>query len=212
MDAQQRAAHCAESFAAFHSPLTAAEVGCYLSHLKALERIAAQAWPWAVVLEDDVVLPANFVERLTVVCQEAARADDLIKLNGRLPRRLVLQALSNGDCLVRYRRPPINANAHLWSQAGARKMLAHSRRVRRPIDVEIKHWWEMGLRIATLAPELVTLDPTLCQASTIGTRNIRTLAGWYRKLSYSVAYSLASRYQTCRDTGWTNGLKLLLPF
>jgi hypothetical protein len=91
-------------------------------------------------------------------------------------------------------------------------MLAHSRRVRRPIDVEIKHWWEMDLRIATLSPELVTLDPTLCQASTIGTRNLRSLAGYYRKLRYNIAYSLASRYRTCRDAGWSNGLRLLLPF
>jgi glycosyl transferase family 25 len=212
MDTQQRAAHCAESFAAFHSPLTAAEIGCYLSHLTALQRIADHAWPWAVVLEDDVVLPEDFVERLSVVCREADTAFDLIKLNGHLPRRLVLQVLSNDNCLVRYRRPPINANAHLWSSAGARKMLAHSRRVRRPIDVEIKHWWEMDLRIATLSPELVALDPTLCQASTIGTRNFRTVAGYYRKLRYNIAYSLASRYRTCRDAGWAHGLKLLLPF
>jgi glycosyl transferase, family 25 len=212
MNTQQRAGHCAESFAAFHSPLTAAEVGCYLSHLKALERIVDQGWRWAVVLEDDVVLPADFVARLSVVCQEADTAFDLIKLNGHLPRRLVLQALSNGNCLVRYRRPPINANAHLWSTAGARKLLVHSRRVRRPIDVEIKHWWEMDLHIATLAPELVTLDPALCQASTIGTRNVRTPAGYYRKLRYNIAYSLASRWRTCRDTGWANGLRLLLPF
>ena len=212
LDAAQRAAHCAESFAAFHSPLTAAEVGCYLSHLLALQRIADQGWPWAVVLEDDVLLPADFVERLSVVCPEADTAFDLIKLNGHLHRRLVLQVLSSGDCLVRYRRPPINANAHLWSQAGARKMLAHSRRVRRPIDVEIKPWWEMDLRIATLSPELVTLDPALCQASTIGTRNVRSLAGYYRKLRYNIAYSLASRYRTCRDAGWSNGLRLLRPF
>ena len=58
----------------------------------------------------------------------------------------------------------------------------------------------------------MTLHPTLCQASTIGSRNQRTVAGYYRKLRYNVHYSLASRYQTCRDTGWTTGLKLLLPF
>ncbi len=212
LDAAQRAACCAESFAAFHSPLTGAEVGCYLSHLKALQYLVDHDCPWAVVLEDDVRLPADFATRLTVLCQEAAPTFDLIKLNGHLPRQLVLQVLSNGDRLVRFRRPPINANAHLWSLAGARKMLAHSSRVRRPIDVEIKHWWEIGLRVATLAPELVTLDPALCRASTIGVRNVRNAAGWYRKLRYNIAYSLASRYQLCRDAGWARGLRLLLPF
>jgi glycosyl transferase family 25 len=212
LDAAQRAARCAESFTAFHSPLTAAEIGCYLSHLQALQHVADHNWPWAVVLEDDVVLPADFVARLGVLCGEADRAFDLIKLNGRLPRRLVLQVLSNGNSLVRYRRPPINANAHLWSGAGARKMLAHGRRIRRPIDVDIKHWWELDLRLATLSPELVALEPTLCRASTIGARSVRTFAGAIRKLRYNIAYSLASRYRTCRDTGWANGLRLLLPF
>ena len=174
MDPRQRASYCAESYAAFHSPLTAGEIGCYLSHLKALQRIADQGWPRAVVLEDDVPLPEDFAERLSVVCQEADGAIDLIKLAGHLRHCLVLQVLSNGDCLVRYRRPPIGAYALLWSSAGAHKMLAHSRLIKRPIDVEIKHWWEMNLRIATLSPELVSLDPTFCQASTIGTRSLHT--------------------------------------
>lgn len=212
LDPQQRVAYCAESFAAFHSPLTAAEVGCYLSHLKALERIADQGWPRAVVLEDDVPLSGDFVPRLNVLCREADVALDLIKLAGHLHRHLVLQVLSNGDRLVRYRRPPIGAYALLWSSAGARKMLAHSRPVRRPFDVEIKHWWEMHLRIATLVPELVSLDPACCHASTIGARSIRSAGGCLRKLRYNVAYGVASRYRTCRDCGWIQGLRLLLPF
>jgi glycosyl transferase family 25 len=212
MDPRQRDSHCAESYAAFHSPLTAGEIGCYLSHLQALQHIADQGWPSAVVLEDDVALPEDFAERLSVVCQEADVTIDLIKLSGHLRRCLVLQVLSSGDCLVRYRRPPINANAHLWSSAGARKMLTHSRLIRRPIDVEIKHWWEMNLRIATLSPELVSLDPTFCQASTIGTRSFRTFDGYYRKLRYNVMYSMTSKYRTCRDCGLVKGLRLFWPF
>lgn len=212
MDAGQRAAHCAESFAAFHSPLTAAEIGCYLSHLKALEHIADQGWPRAVVLEDDVVLPADFSQRLGVVCRETAVDYDLIKLIGRLRQHLVLQTFSNGDQLVRYRRPPISASAHLWSHTGAQKILTHSRRVRRPIDVEIKHWWEMDLRVATLVPELVSFHPIIGQVSTIGARSFHSLDGYYRRLRYNLSYSLASRYRTCLDTGWAKGLRLLLPF
>ncbi len=211
LEPTRRSAHCRESFAAFHSPLTPAEVGCYLSHLKALERIAEADWPRAVVLEDDVLLPADFVPRLNLLCREADAALDLIKLAGRLRRRLVLQELTNGDRLVRYRRPPIGAYALMWSSAGARKMLAHSRLVRRPFDVEIKHWWEMQLQIATLVPALVSLDATSRHASTIGPRSIRASGGWYRKLRYQIAYAAASRYQTCRDCGWVRGLRLLLP-
>jgi glycosyl transferase family 25 len=212
MDPEQRAAHCAESFTAFHSPLTAAEVGCYLSHLKALQYIADHGWPWTVVLEDDVALPADFARRLSVVCREAAADYDLVKLNGRLRQHLVLQTLSNGDRLVRFRRPPISAGAHLWSTAGVRKILTHSRLVRRPIDVEIKHWWEMDLHVATLVPELVQFHPVIGQTSTIGARSIRSVHGCYRRLRYKLMYGLASRYRTCCDAGWAHGLRLLLPF
>jgi glycosyl transferase, family 25 len=212
MEAGQRAAHCAESFTAFHSPLTAAEIGCYLSHLKALEHIVHQDWPWAVVLEDDLVLPADVAQRLGVVCRETAGDYDLIKLLGHLRQHLVLQTFSNGDQLVRYRRPPISACAHLWSRTGAQKILAHSRRIRRPIDVEIKHWWEMDLHVATLVPELVRFHPVIGQASTIGARSLHSSDGCFRRLRYKLNYSVASRYHMCLDTGWAKGLRLLLPF
>ena len=67
------------------------------------------------MLEDDVPLPDDFAARLSVICREADASFDLIKLAGRLQRHLVLQTLSNGDRLVRYRRPPIGAYALLWS-------------------------------------------------------------------------------------------------
>ena len=48
-----------------HYQLTRGAVGCYLSHLKVLERIAASRDPGGIVFEDDSKVPRNFCKKFT---------------------------------------------------------------------------------------------------------------------------------------------------
>jgi glycosyl transferase, family 25 len=134
----------AGNFAA-HTDLLPGEVGCYASHLLTAETILARGLPYGVVLEDDVELASDFVE---VVASALGRVNGewaIISLSGAKQHPHNRLAQLNGDrFLVRYPHFPKTTAAYVISQAGCRKLLAPRCRTR-PVDVDIRYGWEMGL-------------------------------------------------------------------
>ncbi len=55
---------------ALHSRLKPGEVGCYASHLKTMKIIVERDLDYALILEDDAILPADFQ---TIIAQVLAR-------------------------------------------------------------------------------------------------------------------------------------------
>jgi len=195
--------------AAFFKPLSPGEVGCYLSHVAAAERIVQAGWPCAVVLEDDFRLKEGFAEALAAL---AARPSlpHMVKFEGRLSGGEAVGMLDSGHWLMRYRRPPINAIAYLWTQEGARRFLEVARPLRRPVDVQFKHWWEGDLDIVSLAPPTVTHDLAHAGASTIGVRRTSSLATRLRQWRYRLAYAFESQWQLLRRYGFLAWLRVNL--
>jgi GR25 family glycosyltransferase involved in LPS biosynthesis len=69
-----------------HESLTVGAVGCYLSHLKALEYVVEKNQPM-VICEDDAVLPADFYEKIKA---------GLLLPTPNQPMILLFQVLCNG--------------------------------------------------------------------------------------------------------------------
>lgn len=139
----------------YHSPLSASEVGCYLSHLKAWQAIIEHDLDFAIVLEDDVVFSDNFA--IVPPCiASIAEPWDVIKLAAphKQQRTQVLGEFSSFRW-VSYRKPPLGACAQAVSKQGATKMLAQRRQVFRPVDVDLQWQDELGLRIRGLTPYTV---------------------------------------------------------
>jgi len=193
------AAVCGPRGDGYFRGLLPGEVGCYQSHLAAANRIVEAGWTMAVVLEDDVRLPSDFAARLEALVQGAEPRFDLIKLAGVVEAPTILQRLSNGDTLVRSRRPPYGAYAHLWTRAGATKLLRHGRPLRRPFDVQIKHWWELELEWAVVRPDLVGVNRELNSVSTIAASRRRSGDGWLGAWRYKLGYAVASRWHRFRQ-------------
>ena len=61
-------------------PLTANEIGCYLSHMKAWQRCVDQNLP-TLILEDDFTLVADFENHLKTLLENSDRWD-LLRLQG----------------------------------------------------------------------------------------------------------------------------------
>lgn len=196
---------------AFFKPLSPGEVGCYLSHLAAAERIVAEGWARALVLEDDFLLGEEFGSRLADLLVVSHAAPDLIKLEGVRSGGQSLGVLGSGYQLLRNRRPPSRTIAQLWSLAGARKFLAASRELRRPVDVQLKHWWEGNLEILHVSPPLVMDGDSAGKGSTIGARPSRGLFGRFRKMGYKVRFAWLSHWHYFRRWGlkswWQAGLR-----
>ncbi|NML14169.1 glycosyltransferase family 25 protein [Azohydromonas caseinilytica] len=181
----------------FFRPLTPGEIGCYASHLKIWQLMVQRGQPCALVLEDDVSPGAE----LPVVLEALARRSDewdMVKLVGRereAPRQR--WPLVAGVDLVRYRRVPSLTGAYAISLEGARKLTRHLPPFGRPVDVDLRHHWEHGLRLFGALPYPVQLNEESF-TSTIGVNHrglswLQRLRKWRYQLEYSWNNFLAGR-------------------
>lgn len=137
-----------ERFAANFSdgtPLLPGEIGCYASHLVVAETVLARNLAYAVVLEDDVDLVPDF-RRIVETALGSLRGEwDILSLSGAKQRpHCRLSSLAGESYLVRYLHFPKTTAAYVISPSGCRKLLAPRPR-KRPVDVDIRYGWEMGL-------------------------------------------------------------------
>ena len=183
--AEQSALYSAErNHSQYYQPLVDGEKGCYASHIQAWRQLLASDAPAMVVLEDDVVLEDAFAP---VVQAIAVLGDDwdMVKLMGRPAGEKIrtTRPLTASHRLIQYRRVPSFTAGYVVSRAGARKLLDSRVPFGRPIDIDLRFWWENDLRILGVQPPVVRLDVT-SQDSTIAGRGTR--ASWttrWRKLA-----------------------------
>jgi glycosyl transferase family 25 len=183
---------------AFFKPLSPGEIGCYLSHLAALERIVKEGWPRALVLEDDFILTLDFPSRLRELLEASGPVPPLVKLEGVCRGGDVEQRLPSGMLLMRNRRAPSRTIAQLWSAEGAKTFLANASRLRRPVDVEIKHWWETGVPVRYVSPAPIRDGDATGAGSTIGARNPGDLISRLRKARYRLGFFVESCWRHLR--------------
>ena len=145
----------------------AGEVGCYLSHLKAMETFLRTDAPWCVVLEDDVeVLPA-----CASVLRALAEKDDwdLVKLfnfHSGLPVKK--RALAGGHRLVAHLTRTTSSAAYVVNRRAAETLLKSMRPISEQVDHALDCPWETGLRTRGIRPMPVVLAPVAGTSSSIG--------------------------------------------
>ena len=142
----------------YHQALMPGEIGCYASHLQVAQRLLDSGEPYALVLEDDVHLLPELHAVLEAVTQLPA-SWDMIKLVGREQeqplRSWPLPGLQGRATLIRYRRVPSRTGAYLLSRRGAAK-LRQRLPFFRPVDVDLRYWWETDLQIYGVQPYPIT--------------------------------------------------------
>lgn len=144
----------------YHSPLVAGEKGCYASHLLAWQDLLNSDSKAMVVLEDDVKLTDNFVTAIGSIAQ-LERPWDMIKLIGREREKVKNhQPLCFGMDLLDYSRVPSLTAGYVISRSGAQKLLSSRRPFGRPIDVDLRYWWENKMQILGVSPPVLVLDET----------------------------------------------------
>ena len=145
----------------------AGEVGCYLSHLKAMETFLRTDAPWCVILEDDVeVLPA-----CAEVLRSLAEKDDwdLVKLfNFHSGMPVTKRALAGGHRLVAHLTRTTSSAAYVVNRRAAESLLKSMRPISEQVDHALDRPWETGLRTRGIRPMPVVLAPVAHTTSTIG--------------------------------------------
>jgi glycosyl transferase family 25 len=130
------------------TPLTAGEIGCYASHLAIMRRVLAEGHGCALVLEDDVGLPADFARVLAVLVEALPAEWDIVRLS--YPTKRVVRAIAplGGADLVRYTHVPVSTGAYLISASGARRFIDH----------DLRRVWVWNLDTYGVAPPPVRAD------------------------------------------------------
>lgn len=184
----------------FHKPLVGGEKGCYASHLALWGWLIDSSHEAVVVLEDDVRLMSDFARVCTAIAALPRGTWDMVKLIGRasLGRREKLhfgEPLCEGYQLQHYRRVPSLTAGYVISRQGAAKLLANRIPFGRPIDVDLRHWWECGrLVILGVSPAIIELDDTSF-TSTIGTKEPEPgLSDKWRKFRHKLHYTLGNAW------------------
>lgn len=183
----------------YYKPLRNGEKGCYASHIGAWQQLLASDATAMVVLEDDVRLTPQFTQVIDAI---AALKEpwDMVKLLGRDHEKVRSQRpLVPGTALVDYRRVPSMTAGYVVSRAGAAKLLAHRQPFGRPIDVDLRFWWECGtLRILGVWPSAIALDDTSEVSSIWDTRDTLTPGQRWRKFTMKLALTLGNAWHRRR--------------
>ena len=170
------------------TPLTVGEIGCYASHLAIMRRMLAEGHACALVLEDDVGVPADFARVLRSLVAALPVEWDIVRLS--YPTKRVVRAIAplGGADLVRYTHVPVSTGAYFISASGARRFL--ERRARKlPIDHDLRRVWAWNLDTYGVAP------PPVC-ADVLGNSSIDELSSGRRD---SKRRSAARRLQFTRE-------------
>jgi len=197
--------------------LNPAEVGCHLSHLKALQAFLAGPWRWALILEDDADFPPDFSQLLAELLASEAQWDivklsafhggapvPLARLTGRYQLAVPLARLMNANCI-------------LFNRHAAATLVERLQPMTLPYDHALEQAVLFGLRLRTVTPTPCPADTGL--ASTIGdcARLKPFKFPWYRRLPamgfrlsmelrrvvLGIAQAVAARRQTPRQAART---------
>lgn len=187
----------------YHRPLRPGEIGCYASHLALWRALLASGAPRLAVFEDDVEVSPE-LPRVLGAIRRLPAGWDMVKLAGRAHEKAAGHGpLLRDHALIAYARVPSLTSGYVISREGARKLLAHRPPFGRPIDVDLRHWWECDLTVLGVQPYPVH-DAPIAEHSTIEGRAVRPdLRMRAHKLALQLAYTWrnaqALREQRQRD-------------
>lgn len=113
------------------------EVGCYLSHKKAVEQFLSTDAPYAIIFEDDAIPNEGFEKTVTTIIQKFLKNNKsaaLVNL-GAMDFKYSSKVLKINDKFVRCtHRFPMLATAVLWTRNGAKTFLESALPITMPYD------------------------------------------------------------------------------
>ena len=171
------------------------EVGCYLSHLKALGAFLETNEPWCIILEDDIKILPECIEIIDSLPKEDDW--DLVKLfcfHSGTP--IQKRSLTKSHHLVVHLTRTTSSAAYIVNRKAAKILLRSLLPITEQIDHAIERPWETGLRIRGVRPLPAILAP-IASISTIGydkQNNPETIRRRSFFLSFSRAYKEFRRF------------------
>ncbi len=148
----------------------AGELGCYLSHLAALARVAASDAEVTIIAEDDVLFTPDLERRVRAIFAAGPQIELLKLVNHRTSAFLRHGRSALGDEFGRcLHGPQGSAACYALTPAGAAKLLAALDTMWLPYDIAFERGWSTGVATYTTRQPLIRFQPDQA-ATTIATR------------------------------------------
>lgn len=158
------------------------EYGCYRSHLKALSTFLDTGEPVGVIVEDDIVLPADLLVRAGAAVEALPGADVVKLFNHRIVGFKSFATSKAGDEIGRASHGPQGSAAcYAVTRAGAQRLVDGLKIMEYPWDVALERGWATRTRIYTTRRDVAT---TVRDSTTIATRSAYKAVKfpWWRRL------------------------------
>jgi glycosyl transferase family 25 len=141
-------------------PLSDNEIGCWLSHRRAMQALVVSGQPMAAILEDDVALLPEFTCVLEAL-QRQGGLFDVVTLHRNFTRHTVFKTcrpLTGDFSLGRIAPMQTGAVGYVITRTAAQKFLAGTARFVHAVDKEMHRYWASGLDIYALDRPVVIHD------------------------------------------------------
>jgi len=138
----------------YHYPLSNGQIGCYLSHRKAWQKIVDEKLDYAIVLEDDFYIDESIHNAIKNI-EQLQQPWQLIKLAAYENRTRPIayqQNLNNHQQLVIHKKLMTGCCATAISYEGAKQLLKATAQFGRPVDCDLQHIWETRVNGFSLMP------------------------------------------------------------
>ena len=180
-----------ERVSLWHKPLRGGEVACYLSHRKVWQMMGDEGITHGLVLEDDFCLETD-INHMVAILLGFKHSYDMIKLNGRPKLSRVVESIDCDGERFDLIKPfaPTGITVGQWVHARSLpRLLDRSRQIRRPIDMDLKHYWEYPLELYHIRPLMVgEMSAELGGSTILHRKQPKTFASqmrrWKQKLSF----------------------------
>ncbi|PUE09486.1 hypothetical protein B9Z51_11550 [Limnohabitans sp. T6-5] len=159
----------------------AGEIGCYLSHARALERLLSSEAQYAVILEDDVLLQDDLPDVL-IALDKRSLDWDMVKLSGiHRGHPLSLGKLTDQHELTVMMSRYTGASAYIVNKRAAQIYVQGLLPMRIPYDHEFDRGWHWALKIRAVLPTPCVHDQVV-QSTIESPANNRLKFVWYKRL------------------------------
>lgn len=142
---------------AYPFALSLGEIGCFMSHRRAWQRIVDEDLDGALIIEDDVAIDAATFTPAVKLAAKNLGTLGYVQFQVRPIKTATQVAVQEGQvALVTPRVVPLRTSAQMVSNAAAKELLQRSQRFDRPVDVFAQMPWITGVGIACAMPSGVS--------------------------------------------------------